>query len=302
MVLVVGSSNVDYVFKVDHFTSEGETQRAESFQLHPGGKGANQAVTVGKLKGESLFLSCLSENDGQVLIKNFMRWNVKGWKVCGEYTGKAFIEVTKEGKNRIIIYPGANSFLTPEVVNQNKKIIENSDIVLLQNEIPLDGNKKAVDIAKRLGKYVILDPAPAQNLDKDILTLVDLITPNEEEAKVIGEFFGCEFENPESFVKCMVKSGVKAVIVKLGENGSIYYDGKNLIKVDAFKVENVVDTTAAGDVYNGALATALDEGKSMEEAMVFASAASAISVTRMGAQSSIPQRKEVAAFLKNQKM
>jgi len=302
MVLVIGSSNVDYVFKVDHFTKDGETQKAESFQLHPGGKGANQAVTVGKLHGESLFLSCLSKNDGQVLIENFRRWNVKGWKLCGEYTGKAFIEVTKDGKNRIVIYPGANSLLTAKVVERNKEIIEKSDIVLLQNEIPLDGNKEAVKIARKLGKYIILDPAPAQSLDMEILTLVDIITPNEEEAKVIGRLFGCTFGNIEKFAECMIKKGVNAIVIKLGENGSVYYDGKDLIKIGAFKMENVVDTTAAGDVYNGALATALDEGKSMKDAMIFASAASAISVTRMGAQSSIPKRKEVDSFLKKQKM
>ena len=302
MILVVGSSNVDYVFKVDHFTNTGETQKALSFQLYPGGKGANQAVTAGKLRGKSLFLSCLSDRDGQVLIENFKKWNVNGWKICGEYTGKAFIEVTKNGENRRIIYPGANESLTSKVIVENKKMIENSDVLLLQNEIPLDANKTAAEIAKNLGKFVILDPAPAQNLDKEILMLADLITPNEEEAKEIGKIMGCDFDNPESYMKCITNKGVRSIILKLGGKGSIYFDGEEFIKVDAFKVGNVVDTTAAGDVYNGALATALDEGKSIKHAMIFASAAAAISVTKMGAQSSIPDRNKVETFLKNQKM
>lgn len=302
MILVIGSSNVDYVFKVDHFTNGGETQKALEFQLHPGGKGANQAVTVGKLRGKCRFISCISEKDGQILIDNFKKWNVDGWNLCGEYTGKAFIEVTKSGENRIVIYPGSNKLLTPEVVIQNEEMIKNSDILLLQNEIPLDSNKTAVKVAKKYGTFVILDPAPAQNLDRELLTLADIITPNKEEAEEIGKIFDCKFADPESYMKCMIDKGLKSIIVKLGEAGSIYFDGEKLINVNAFKVDSVADTTAAGDIYNGALATALDEGKSIKDAMIFASAAAAISVTRMGAQSSIPDRSEVETFLKNAKV
>jgi len=301
MITVVGSSNVDIVLYVKRFTRPGETQKAYNMKIYPGGKGANQAVTVAKLGAKCYFLSCLS-NDGSILIENFEKLGIKGWKIVDEPTGKAFIELTENGENRIIIFGGANLLVNEKFITENDSFIKESNIVLLQNEIPLEGNLAAVTIAKEHGATVILDPAPAQNISLELLKMVDIITPNEEELKELVRNISPEFSdfnNTNKMLDLLKEQGINSIILKCGEKGSIFYNGSSFIEIPAFKIENVVDTTAAGDVYNGALAVALDRGKNIKTAMVYASAAAAISVTRFGAQNSIPNEAEVRNFLKS---
>ncbi|PLV58294.1 ribokinase [Thermotoga sp. KOL6] len=293
MIAVVGSSNVDVVLKVDHFTKPGETQKALELSFFPGGKGANQAVTVAKL-GEKgcYFVTCVGNDEyGRLLIENFTLYKITGFSLIDKPTGRAFIEVTKEGENRIIIFQGANSYLTKDKIDW--EMLSRSQIVLLQNEIPFE---TTLEVAEKFSGLVIFDPAPAQEIRKEIMQHVDFITPNEEEMKMLSmDLFG-EFSTLEESAKKMLNMGTKNVIIKLGEKGVLLINQKRTYHIPAFKVK-ALDTTAAGDVFNGAFAVAISEGKDTESAIKFANAAAAISVTRYGAQTSIPKREEVENLL-----
>lgn len=302
MIGVVGSSNMDIVLTVGKFTNPGETQKAISLEHFPGGKGANQAVTAAKLsKNNVYFLTALGNDDfGKMLARNFDEFGIKGYIYTDIPTGRAYIEVTKQGENRIILYEGANGFITSEIVKRKLDVLSENKIFLLQNEIPFESS---LHIAKALSskkKTIIFDPAPAQNIEKEIFEYIDYFTPNEEEFKYLAEkFFGL---NPEENLKETLRKffelGVKNILLKQGGKDIILYNRNSILKIPVFKMENVVDTTAAGDVFNGALAVALEENKNIKEAIRFASAAAGISVTRKGAQSSIPNREEVEEFLK----
>ncbi|KHC90881.1 ribokinase [Thermotoga sp. Mc24] len=295
MISVVGSSNIDIVLKVDHFTKPGETQKALEMNVFPGGKGANQAVTVAKIGRKGChFVTCVG-NDGysDLIIKNFEKLGITGYIRVDTPTGRAFIEVDKTGQNRIIIFPGANAELKRELIDW--KTLSESDILLLQNEIPFE---TTLECAKKFGGIVIFDPAPAQGINGEIFQYVDYLTPNEKEIEALSkEFFG-EFLSIEKAAENFLKLGVRNVIVKLGDKGALLVNKNGEKHFPAFKVK-AVDTTAAGDVFNGAFAVVLSEGKPPEEAVIFGMAAAAISVTKVGAQSSIPAREEVEAFLKN---
>ncbi|PLV56032.1 ribokinase [Thermotoga sp. SG1] len=294
MISVVGSSNIDIVLKVDHFTRPGETQKALEMNIFPGGKGANQAVTVAKIGEKSCrFLTCLGNDDyAKILSDNFERHGIKGYIQINVPTGRAFIEVDRSGQNRIIIFPGANAELKKELIDWEE--LSRSEILLLQNEIPFE---TTLECAKRFNGIVIFDPAPAQGINEEIFQYVDYLTPNEEEIETLSrEIFG-DFSTVENAAERFLKLGVKNVLVKLGEKGILLLNKKGKKHFPAFEV-NAVDTTAAGDVFNGAFAVGLAEGKNLEDAVIFGMAAAAISVTRLGAQSSIPSRQEVEEFLK----
>ncbi|SHF07430.1 ribokinase [Marinitoga hydrogenitolerans DSM 16785] len=303
MIGVVGSSNMDIVLTVERFTNPGETQKAISLEYFPGGKGANQAVTAAKLsKKDVYFFTALGNDDfGKNLASNFDKLNIKGYIYTDLPTGRAYIEVTKNGCNRIIIFEGANGFITPEIVENKLDVLNEYKYFLLQNEIPFETSLHIAKALKTKKKIIIFDPAPAQNIEKEIFQYVDYFTPNEEEFKYLSnKFFGL---NPEEKLKEALRRffnlGIKNIILKQGEKEIILYNRNSILKIPVFKIENVVDTTAAGDVFNGALAVALEEGKSIKEAIQFASAAAGIAITKKGAQSSIPNREEVDKFLKN---
>ena len=295
MIAVVGSTNLDIVMYVERFTKPGETQKAKKLEYFPGGKGANQAVTVAKLSGMCIFLSALGK-DGEEMAKRFEEFGIEGFVMSDEKTGRAFIEVTKDGQNRIIIFSGANAKLTKELIASHSSDLLRADILLIQNEVPFESSLEAAKIFKKAGKTVIFDPAPAQGIGKEIFQYVDFLTPNEEEMKALTkEFFG-SFQSFEDSSQKFLGLGVENVIVKLGEKGLLLFGKEENFALKAFDVK-AVDSTAAGDVFNGAFAVALDEGNSIKDALIFASAAAAISVTRKGAQSSIPSREEVETFL-----
>ena len=287
---VVGSINVDYVLIVDEFVKPGETIKAKKLKKFPGGKGANQAVAAAKLSRNRVSMIGLvgKDDDGEWMIKKLESAGVFGITKANDYTGKAFIEVISSGENRIIIYSGANAELTSDKLNM--ELLENADIVLLQNEIPFETTFEVARWARKRGKIVIFDPAPAQGVNIEILKYVDYITPNESEIKTLSETFFGKFESTERAAGLLIETGARSVIAKLGENGVYFRRGLKEVRIPAVKVK-AVDTTAAGDVFNGAFAAFLEKGEM--EALRLAVKAAAISVTRIGAQSSIPDLEEV---------
>ncbi len=287
---VVGSTNVDYVLRVESFVREGQTVRALSFEKFPGGKGANQAVAASKLSGdEVVFITLVGEDeDGRWMLENFKGYGMIGPSAIDTPTGKAFIEVDSRGRNRIIIFPGANGELKPEKVDFS--LLENVNVILLQNEIPFETTLMVAKWARENGKIVVFDPAPAEGIDREIFEYVDYLTPNEIELEILSkEIFG-GFDDLEKACEKFLDLGVRAVIAKLGEKGIYFKKGLKELRIEAPKVE-AVDTTAAGDVFNGAFAAFLERGEL--EALRLAVRAASISVTRMGAQSSIPSIQEV---------
>ena len=294
MIAIVGSSNMDVVLSVEHFTQPAETQICERMNFFPGGKGANQAITVAKLSRKgAYFSSCLGNDEfGEVLAKDFSDNGLSGFFYVDRPTGRAFIEVTKDGQNRIIVYSGANAELSKERLNW-KTLLE-SDFLLLQNEIPFE---TTLDCAKKFPGVVIFDPAPAHHIDVEILKYVDYITPNEDEIKSLSIAFFDDFVSIEDSASRFLDLGVGNVVVKLGDKGAMLINREGMISIPSFNVR-AVDTTAAGDVFNGAFAVALSENMDLRKSLIFAAAAAAISVTRVGAQTSIPSRAEVDDFLK----
>ena len=211
-------------------------------------------------------------------------------------TGVAFITVDKNAQNAIVVAPGANFELTKNDIDKNIDCIKNSDIVVIQLETPLETVKYALQIAKNLNKYTILNPAPAVKLDDEIIKNVDLLTPNETELEILSEM---KIENEDDISKAtnkMIEKGVKELIVTLGSKGSLYINKEKSFFKSAYKVD-AIDTTAAGDSFTGALAVALSNNKSIDEAMDFASKVGALSVMKEGAQSSLPTLKDVESFI-----
>lgn len=300
MIAVVGSSNMDIVMTVDKFTKPGQTQKAKKLEFFPGGKGSNQAVTVAKLSKSNskvYFLTCIGNDSyGKILKEQYDKLNIKGYKVVEKSNGLAFIEVTDKGENRIVIFPGANDYLIPDLIEENINKLLETKYVLLQNEIPFESTLYVAKLFKENGKTVIFDPAPVKGIKKEIFQFVDFLTPNEKEIKLLSEkFFGNFVSYEDSYYK-FKRLGIKQLVVKLGDKGLVYFDENNVIELPSFKVK-AIDTTAAGDVFNGAFSVALNENFDIKLALKFASAAAALSVTKKGAQSSIPSRKEVEEFL-----
>ncbi|HBT39441.1 MAG: Ribokinase [Thermotoga sp. 50_1627] len=297
MIAVVGSNNVDLVLTVDHFTQPGETQRCLSYERFPGGKGANQAVACKKLTAEVYFLTCVgNDGNGEFSFETLTRAGLRDGLVHVELpNGFAMIEVTRDGQNRIIIFPGANAAMNVKLVQKHLNELLRADILLLQNEIPFEVNLEVARRFKEKGKLVIFDPAPATGVQDEIYSYVDIITPNESEAHQLTGKFG------ESAAQELLKRGCANVLLKMGENGCYFTGTLGTFRIDAFKVE-AVDTTAAGDVFNAAFAVWFERTGDLKKALLFATAAAAISVTRPGAQSSVPSLEEVIGFLRERRV
>ena len=297
-ICVIGSLNMDLVVNVDTMPKPGQTIIGSNFKEVPGGKGANQAVAMARLNGNVSMIGKVGEDGfGQTLINS-----LKNDKVDTTYiqtskgaTGVALITVDKNAQNSIVVSPGANFEVKEDDIDNNIEAIKNSDIVVLQLETPLNTIKYALNKAKELNKYTILNPAPAVKLDDEIIKNVDLLTPNETELEIIS---GVSIETEEDIQKAaqiMIEKGVKELIVTLGSKGSLYINKEKRMFKKAYKVE-AVDTTAAGDSYTGALAVALSQDKNIEDAMDFASKVGALSVLKEGAQSSLPTLEDVKNF------
>lgn len=298
-ILVVGSSNTDMVIKAVHLPRPGETILGGTFFMNPGGKGANQAVAIARLGGPVTFI-CKTGSDifGHQSQQLFEEEGINTSYVfsdSGNPSGVALITVDEKAENCIVVASGANANLLPSDLEKAEEAIERADLVLMQLEVPMETVCFVADIAWQKGKKVILNPAPAHPLPVDLLRHLYLITPNETEAEMITGVKITDESSAGEAARALSGMGVQHVIITLGSKGALIYSNGKAEMVPALKVE-AVDTTAAGDVFNGALTVALSEGRSLKEAARFACKASAISVTRVGAQSSAPYRNEVDIF------
>lgn len=289
-IVVIGSINMDYTLIVDQLPNREETISASAFYTSGGGKGANQALAAKRLGANVLMIGSLGKDSmGTILSENLKKEgiDVSGIKYVDKPTGNAMITVDKNGSNTIIVYPGANEELNYNWIEKFKDKIDDCEIVILQLEIPMDTVENSAKLAKKCGKTVILNPAPAKDIPFELYKYVDIITPNETELmRITG------YSDVRQGAKELLKRGVKKVIVTLGDKGSYYADENEEYNVDPIRV-HAVDTTAAGDSYNGALAVALCEGKSIKEALEFANIVGAVTTTKLGAQESLPFRSEV---------
>ena len=298
-ILVIGSSNTDMVICTGHLPLPGETVIGGTFFMNPGGKGANQAVTVARLGGRVSFI-CKTGSDifGHQANQLFNEEGIDTSYVFSDTknpSGVALITVDTDAGNCIVVAPGANAHLTPNDLKRSAEAVEAADIILLQLEIPMQTVEAAAMMAYRLGKKVVLNPAPASKLSAGLLETLYAITPNETEAEAISGIRITDERTAEEAARKIASMGVCNVIITLGAKGALVFDGAHCEIVPAYKTQ-AVDTTAAGDVFNGALVVALSEGRTLPEAVRFACKASAISVTRVGAQNSVPYRTEVDVF------
>lgn len=302
-IIVLGSSNTDMIVKVPRIPAPGETILGGKFVQAAGGKGANQAVAAARSDGDVTFIANTGDdNFGQEAINGFKKEGINTDFIFVDKetpSGVALIFVAEDGENSIAVASGANSTLRPSQIREIEEVIAGGDILLTQLETPLEAVEEAIKIANKNGVKVILNPAPAQPLSNDLLQRIDILTPNQSEAQLLT---GIPVEDEESAKKAaenLLSKGVKIVILTLGSDGAFVMSNDIQKTIPGFTVK-AEDTTAAGDTFNGALAVGLADGKPMEEAIRLAHAAAAISVTRMGAQPSIPNQKEIEDFISKQ--
>lgn len=298
-LLILGSANVDHVMKFDYLPESGQTLMSRDYRLEYGGKGANQAVTCARLSqpGTRVDFICHVGDDvaGQQLCNAWLSDGIYPdgvHQIVNTSTGNAMIFIDGNGENMIGVSPGANASLTPDVLLRHTPLIEVADWLLVQLETPVLSVLTALKLAKQLGTYTILNPAPARTISKEMFQLVDIITPNETEAEAIT---GIEVNNEVSAklaAQFIHQLGPKTVIITLGKQGA-YVSSDDFSGLIAGCEVDATDTVAAGDTFNGALMVALSEGCSIKAAVEFAHRAAAITVTRPGAQRSIPYRHEL---------
>lgn len=298
-IVVTGSSNTDMVVKVPHIPAPGETILGTDFMTISGGKGANQTVAAARAGADVVFIACVSDDSfGKQAIENYRNEGIDTSYIKiqpGTHSGIALINVAAGGENSISVAPGANSYILPEDIHGFEDAFNGAKIVLAQLEIPMETVEAVAKVAHRKGIPFILNPAPGAVIPESLLSKVTIITPNETEAAIItGRNNFSEKDFPEMACEIFNKGG-STVLITLGSKG-VYlktFDFEGMIP--GYKVK-AVDTTAAGDVFNGALATALAGGMEVNKAVDFAQRAAAISVTRMGAQPSAPKLDEIQQY------
>jgi len=302
--LVIGSLNMDMTVKVEELPKLGETIFGNDFYESCGGKGANQAVAVSKLGMKTEMIGMVGkDSQGEKLIQNLNKYGIISDNVIksNELTGRAIITVDKKGDNNIIVIPGSNFKITKEHIQAKQDVIASSDVVILQNEIPSETVEFSLLKAKELGKITIFNPAPARKLSGEVFKNTDYLILNETEME---EIFEIKFNDEEYTEKISIKKkeyGIKNIILTLGDKGSILFsEDNNIKKYDVYKVK-AVDTTAAGDSFIGAFTMKICEIGNPDEAIKYATAVSAIVVTRQGAQDSIPTREEIEKFIEENK-
>jgi len=294
-IIVIGSTNVDMVVKTDKHPLPGETRLGGIFFMNAGGKGANQAVAAARMGANVTFVTKVG-NDifGEQSIAGFKKEHINTDFVFvddSSSTGTALIVVNKEGENSIVVAPGANARLLPRDIDKVHDF-EEAGIILIQLEIPMETISAVVKKALVNNQKVIINPAPAQKLADELLNGLFLITPNETEASLLTGISVEDDDTAGEAARIFLKRGVKNVIITLGKKGAYFQNENVSLRINA-PVVTAIDTTAAGDTFSGALAVALTEKMSWEEAIKLAVAAASISVTRLGAQASIPYRSEI---------
>lgn len=301
-LVVLGSVNADHVLKVPSFPRPGETLLGSNYQVIPGGKGANQAVAAIRLGADISFIACVGDDSFGLSIKeSFTREGINTDAVFVEKntpTGIAMIQVADTGENSICISAEANAKLDAKRITPHLSTVEEAEFLLMQLETPLDGIEQAAKSAKPAQTKVVLNPAPAKQLSDDLLKCVDIVTPNETEAEILTGITVTDDSSAQLASDFLHLKGISTVLITLGEKGVWLSEelGEGEM-IPGFKVK-ATDTTAAGDTFNGGFVTGLIEGKTVKDSIIFAHAAAAISVTRFGAQTSIPTRQEVDDFLR----
>ncbi len=302
-IVVVGSINTDMIVKVPRIPKPGETILGGKFSTAAGGKGANQAVAAARAGGDVTFIARVG-NDmfGKQALEDFESNNINAKYIKtdnAEPSGVALIFVDEKGENSIAVASGANARLSHRDVTEAEELIKSADILLMQLETPMESVKRAAKIAKEAGVKVILNPAPACPLDNTLLSTLYVITPNESEAELLTDISVTDFPSAEKASFILLDRGVEVAIITMGIKGALIKTRELTKIVPGFKV-NAVDSTAAGDVFNGSLVVAMAEGKTLEETVQFANAAAALSVTKLGAQPSAPKRVEIERMLLKQ--
>jgi len=297
-ILVVGSINMDLVVRVPYSPKPGETILGGDFETYPGGKGANQAVAAARMGGEVTMVGRVGNDDfGNTLIQGLVEDKIKTTHVIKDSksrTGVAMISVAADGENMIVVASGANANVSVEDVGNTRSLMRDTDLLLVQLECPLETVTAAIELAKAYGVPVVLNPAPAQRLPKSLLKNVDYLTPNQNELLILtGEV------NLNDGIEKIQKWGLKNLIITLGANGARLISEGIDQHIPAHEI-TAVDTTAAGDAFNGALAVAIAEGKPLLEAVSYGMAAGALASTKRGAQPSLPTRDAVENLLASQ--
>lgn len=301
-IVVIGSSNTDMVVKTSHLPAAGETVLGGEFMMNAGGKGANQAVAAARYGEHVVFVARVGDDMfGRQTLESMRRDGIDTSCVSVDsdrMSGVALISVNAEGENSIVVASGANMALGREDIDRAADEIRRADVVLMQLEVPMATVEYAAEVAAAAGVPVILNPAPAPAgpLGAGLLSRIDVITPNRSEAARISGIEVTDMASARRAAEAIHAMGTRRVIITLGGEGSLIYDGGEFEHIGATRVE-AVDTTAAGDTFNGVLAVGVAEGLSLASAAREASVAAAISVTRMGAQTAAPTRAEVEAFI-----
>jgi ribokinase len=302
-IVILGVFVADTAYRAARQPKLGETILGKSFSLGPGGKGSNQAVAAARAGGDVAFLSKLGDDA-------FADMAMKTWEKAGvnpvvsrdpaSYTGAAYIFLEEgTGNNAIIVAPGAAATISPADMEAQADLIGSAKIFVTQLEQPLDAAVRALEIAKAGGAITILNPAPAQPLDASVFALCDYVTPNESEAEILTGLPVTTVDEARAAAEKLLSMGVKTAIITLGAQGALYHTAGESRLVPAFKVGEVIDTTGAGDAFNGGFAAALSRGSAPVDAVGFGSAVAGISVTRPGTAPAMPSREEAEALLRS---
>jgi len=299
-VTVVGSFNQDLVAVTPRMPVKGETILGGPFHTGPGGKGANQAVAAARLGAEVTMVVKLGKDSfGDLAEQNLVNEGIQTDYVIRTdetHTGAALIFVDAAGENMIVVCGGANDLMTPQDVDRARQAIVEADILVVQLEIPMETVEHTVRMAQEADVRVLLNPAPGRELSPELLSMVDVLTPNETEAQIITGLSVGSLDEAETAARALLANGVGIAVITLGAEGALLVTPEKVQHLPGRKVD-VVDTTGAGDAFNGALAVALAEGKGLPEAVAFANAAAALQVTKLGTAPAMPHRNEVEALL-----
>jgi len=299
-VCVVGSINMDLAVRAPRFARPGETLLGDGFSMHPGGKGANQAVAACRMRAHASLVACLGDDDWGSELRGVLASegvNIERVRTCERsHTGVGMVTVVPDGENSIVVASGANMRLTPEDVEKASSTIADADVLLLQGEVPEKANRRAIELARKSNTVILLNAAPATGISTDLLREVDVLVVNREEASGL---VGDEEREVTStgLARRLASFGPERVVITLGGEGALHFNGKEIKNFDAFPVE-CVDTTAAGDAFVGALAAVRAEGARLKDAVRYACAAGALATTVQGAIPSLPSRDAVESLVR----